>query len=797
MSEKPERDSAEINTGGGAYIGGPVDTGGGTFVGRDLITEESSYDVRGLPNPYLGLRAFTYADRDKFAGRSRSIAEAIEKITRPRSKPVLLFITGASGSGKSSFAQAGLLPALEDHYRQRKMSVQTAVFQPTSDPVAALADALSLLGLPEISPTELDNFALNEFGRFLLENLTESQVNLLLIDQFEEIFTQSSPGHRDRLFGFLLGLPSFDACQTHVLATLRSDFLDELFKYKRLWDIAVKSGVELRAMSQEDLKEAIQQPLEAACRGAAPQFKPDERYCGKRFELALLDKLALDASQEDTYLPLLQVTAREVWNQGSLKLENYSNLTDAIRNRAELVYRYADSNRSRPAEERPREDRDEIMDIFLDLVNVSLDDDQRRDVRRRRLKDELIGDSARRRRLLAELIDARLLSAATVALGEVHEETVDIIHESLIQNWDRLRDAIFERRQQLRRRSRFEQQLADWLRNDKSRDYLLYGVRLEEAHELQAGKDIALRATQARDFLKASDQAARLSRLLTLAGLMAATAVIAIVSTLALTGQLNRLIYRPLQIEWVEIPAGEFRMGSTEDEIGFALDLPNDLPPGSRYNLSNEEPAHAVYLDAYEIARYEITNKQYFQCVRAGECAPPSNTQYSDPRFQDYPVTGVNWEDARGFCEWNRARLPTEAQWEKAARAGGSQESGIFPWGNYLPDPENQFELANVGSGDSGSTTPVGSFSPGGDSYYGVSDMAGNVWEWVWDWYAGDYYRDPASGLPNPQGPVSGDTHTVKGGSFDNDWVLARSSYRSDRFRSGDTAFDLGFRCVH
>jgi len=248
-------------------------------------------------------------------------------------------------------------------------------------------------------------------------------------------------------------------------------------------------------------------------------------------------------------------------------------------------------------------------------------------------------------------------------------------------------------------------------------------------------------------------------------------------------------------------------MGSTNAELAIAQQLPNDLPANAQYSLHNEQPEHIVFLDTYEISRYETTNEQYYQCVRAGVCVPSTNDAYDDPAFHDFPVTGVNWEQARIFCEWNGALLPTEAQWEKAARATPDQESGIYPWGNYLPDSENPFAMANVvGFGKGGSAMPVGS-SPEGDSAYGVSDMAGNVWEWVRDWYAEDYYRDSTSRLPNPQGPESGTTHTIRGGSFDSDWVQARSSYRSDwvqgrssyrgdNFRPGDSTFDLGFRCV-
>jgi eukaryotic-like serine/threonine-protein kinase len=278
---------------------------------------------------------------------------------------------------------------------------------------------------------------------------------------------------------------------------------------------------------------------------------------------------------------------------------------------------------------------------------------------------------------------------------------------------------------------------------------------------------------------------------------MTATIIIAVISTLALTGQLNRLIFHPLPIKYVPpIEAGEFRMGSTDDDITFALGLPNDLSNFSQYILDNEQPDHFVYLDNYQISKYETTNKQYYRCVRAGVCTPPSNDKYANVAFENYPVTDVNWEQARKFCEWNGALLPTEAEWEKAASWDDKTKTKrIYPWGNNWPGKTST--LANVvGLNKGGSAMHVGYFSPDGDSAYGVSDMAGNVWEWVRDWYADEYYQDSASGLPNPQGPEEGSRHTVRGGSFDNDWVQARSSYRSNEFRPGDTAPDLGFRCV-
>lgn len=496
-----------INTEGGAAIQGNVSVEGGDFIGRDqyttIITEETLTDVRGIPNPYLGLRAFNYSDQDAFGGRDGAIREAVAKLTEPVTKLTLFFITGASGSGKSSFAQAGLLPALEAHYRERRKRISRAVFRPSSDPLAMLADALSLLGLPELTSQELAHFNPGEFNRFLGEYTPGDQVNLLVIDQFEEFFTQSAPGQREVIFGFLAGLTDHAQIRTHCIATIRSDFLDELFEYKELWDIA-KWGMELRAMGHEELKEAIQQPVYAACKGEGNGKKHDERYCQKRFEPALLERLVGDASQDPSYLPLLQVTLQEIWNKGYLRLGEYSSLTDAIQQRAEIVYHYEDYQAGNANQERSQEDQAAIVEIFLDLVDVALDSEVRRDVRRRRRKDELIANSKQYQRLVDDLIDARLLSAATEACAEGRVETVDIIHESLINNWDRLKEAITEQRNALQQRARFEMQLAEWLENGSTDEYTLTGVRLAEARDLERQGDIALRGEIARNFLTRS-----------------------------------------------------------------------------------------------------------------------------------------------------------------------------------------------------------------------------------------------------------------------------------------------------
>lgn len=176
-----------------------TDEGQVNIAGGDIITSETTYDVVGLPNPYLGLRSFTYADHLAYAGRKDLVDETTVKLTAPHQPQGFLFITGASGSGKSSFAQAGLLPALEGYYQARHMSVQHAVFRPSHDPLAGLADALQQLGLAGANAKTLAAFAPGEFAAWLQAHVPAGQVNLLVIDQFEESFTQSPPEKRQRL----------------------------------------------------------------------------------------------------------------------------------------------------------------------------------------------------------------------------------------------------------------------------------------------------------------------------------------------------------------------------------------------------------------------------------------------------------------------------------------------------------------------------------------------------------------------------------------------------------------------
>jgi formylglycine-generating enzyme required for sulfatase activity len=237
-------------------------------------------------------------------------------------------------------------------------------------------------------------------------------------------------------------------------------------------------------------------------------------------------------------------------------------------------------------------------------------------------------------------------------------------------------------------------------------------------------------------------------------------------------------------------------MGSTDAEIDAAFeqceqDFGSAACPPERDWFANESPRHSVALDSFWMDRTEVTNAQYARCVADGTCTPPSesgsatrDSYYGDSQFDDYPVIYLDWEDADTYCQWAGGRLPTEAEWEYAARG---PEGRIYPWGNDPPDDTLLNHNYNVGD-----TTSVGSYGKG-ESWVGTMDMAGNVWEWVSDWYAEDYYT--ISPAENPTGPYAGDYRVQRGGAWDYPPLNVRSAYRG--WRNPDYRdYQFGFRCV-
>jgi eukaryotic-like serine/threonine-protein kinase len=215
---------------------------------------------------------------------------------------------------------------------------------------------------------------------------------------------------------------------------------------------------------------------------------------------------------------------------------------------------------------------------------------------------------------------------------------------------------------------------------------------------------------------------------------------------------------------------------------------------GSEDGAADEQPVHPVTVKTFAIDRDEVTNGRYRECVEAGVCSPPAlatshqrASYFADPRYADFPVIFVSWYQADTFCRFAGGRLPSEAEWEKAAR-GASPSLRTYPWGDEPPDCTR----ANY-AGCVGDTDKVGQ-RPAGQSPYGVMDMAGNVWEWVADWYDPDYYRGDQ--FINPDGPADGMLKVMRGGCWESGASSLRVSCRKAELPRA-WAENVGLRCAY
>jgi len=222
-----------------------------------------------------------------------------------------------------------------------------------------------------------------------------------------------------------------------------------------------------------------------------------------------------------------------------------------------------------------------------------------------------------------------------------------------------------------------------------------------------------------------------------------------------------------VQAELVLIPGGEFVMGKDGE--------------------GDHSPAHKVYIDSFYMDKYEVTNAQYLKfCEETGRQLPEfwgSKEFHNGPDFPNHSVVGISWRDAEAYAEWAGKRLPTEAEWEYAARGGLTGMN--YPNGDELDSTLANYSLAGVDA-----TAAVGNYPPNG---YGLHDMAGNVWEWVADYYDEDYYKTSPS--KNPAGPEDRRFKVIRGGSWHSGPGCNKVYYRN-ALPPNWVDFAVGFRCV-
>ncbi len=689
--------------------------------------------VEGEP-PYMGLCYFDTSDATLFFGRESLTRELVARVA----KEPFLAILGASGSGKSSVARAGLIPA----WRKQNTKGAVHVITPTAHPLESLAASLTR-DSESVTATSTLMDDLTKDTRSLRLNvkktLGETKL-LLLVDQFEETFTLcKDPAERKAFIENLLMLADEEESPARVVITLRADFYHHCFEYEGLRLALEKHQANIGAMTPDELRQAITAPAQSA---------------GWDFQTGLVDLILQDVGTEPGALPLLSHALLETWKrrQGrTLTLKGYADaggVKKAIAQTAESVYDRLTSTEQTIA-----------RGIFLRLTELG---EGVQDTRRRVQLSEL-GTQEAVGKVLKTLTDARLVTT--------EKDNAEVAHEALIREWGTLRKWLDEDRVGLRLHRHLTESAQEWERRGKEVSELYRGARLKQLLDWVKEHGEQLSPLE-REYVRASQNVKKRERMgwFAIAG-MGVVLFLGIV--LAQMGYFNRLIYRPVDMEnyWVTIPAGEFQMGS---ELGD----------------DNEKPIHTVYLDTFEIGRFEITNYQYNQCVKAGICSALNNKAYEIQGNESLPVTGISLFDAQTFCNWVNGRLPTEAEWEKAARGG--LEGKIYPWGDESPIcTKGESTGANtLDCSDTHTTMPVGSFAPNG---YGLYDMAGNVWEWVADKFSDTYYRRSPSS--NPVGPETGFQHILRGGSWYEVGIGSRSSVRRmyNPYKTDDIS---GFRCA-
>ncbi|MEI7831813.1 MAG: SUMF1/EgtB/PvdO family nonheme iron enzyme [bacterium] len=262
------------------------------------------------------------------------------------------------------------------------------------------------------------------------------------------------------------------------------------------------------------------------------------------------------------------------------------------------------------------------------------------------------------------------------------------------------------------------------------------------------------------------------------------TILLCIAGILAQAAALLATMTNPIDgAEMVRVPSGKFTMGTTEEALTGYL---KDNPGYTRESFIDEMPPHEVELDAYYIYKNEVTVGQYRKFLASNNGRLPDEPAW---KWQDnQPIVNVSWDDAKAYANWAGATLPTEAQWEMAARG---TDGRIYPWGNTWD--ASKARCSTKIFSDAWQPSAVGSY-PGGASPYGCLDMAGNVWEWCDDFYSPDFYLKSPTKFP--AGPATGATHILRGGSWgDYNPNYFRSTFRPSRTASTKSN-DCGFRCV-
>lgn len=693
------------------------------------LGREAFSDGNQIPGeaPYKGLAYFDVDDADQFYGREAQTTELLEHLLREQ----FLAVVGASGSGKSSLIRAGLIPALQgnkvlqaDQYLPDDChSWPVHIITPTNDPLLSLATEFAdsvdqAVSLRQNLAAQPDRLKLTI--QFLLKE-NQAKRLFLFVDQFEEVFTQcKEPDVRQAFIDNLINAAKGTAV---VVIALRADFYAACANYDNLRELLSHQQVYLGPMSREELRQSIEQPA----------FRYDWK-----FEEGLVDLMLEDVGATETRhpepgaLPLLSHALLETWKHregAEMTLVGYirtGGIRGAIAQTAENVYQ----KRLRA------EQQDVARRIFLRLTEIG----EAQDTRRRAQYNELITNEHDGKivdAVLLVLTDARLIVVDANADG--NEKIIQVTHEALIREWPLLREWLDESRDSLRIHRQITTDTLTWQRSENDPDLLYRGARLTRAivwldenpkmasqferEYVENGRFAAEEATRLReeeqqrklemaeDLATTQTQAAKRLRWMIAAmglGLLAVLVVVGI------------LLVPVLQNEWAKNQA--LALGDMIVIEGGEMLYGTVILEHQELGLSPQQP---IYVDAFQMDKYEVSNRQYHLCVEYGDCTAPLDQKFAQKNPND-PVVFVTLLQANAYCHWLNLRLPTEVEWERAARGPNNY---LWPWGDELPNPTlanmpfDEYKPENVSA--------VNDFSNGKSHSEEVYNLVGNVWEWT------------------------------------------------------------------
>lgn len=606
---------------------------------RKLLDQPAPGPEPNISSPYPGMPAFEGCDAKRFFGRERLIADTVDRLA---GQSFLTFI-GPSGSGKSSFINAGVVCALKGDARFGGVEPVVVRVRPGESPISRLAAEIATK--EESDPAELAS-AIDSDADALpraLERITAAAggaaFGLLVFDQFEEAFAQCKDLKlRGKFFVVLDRLLKAPPPRWLVVIAIRSDFYGEA-QGSQLWTRMKSALVDVPPLVGDDLRRAIELPAERV---------------GVYLESRLVDRLVEDAKDEKGPLPLIQQTLVTMWarflRRRLLTLADYESLGSEGRTGLQMALaNWADGTLS----ELSGAGQEEIARrIFIRLIAFG---EERKDTRRQQSREELISSGVAESDVdlvLETLVRRRLVT--TDADPTTHEPLVDLAHETLIEAWPTLHDWVLAYETMESERRQLVIAAEAWRKHPGDESYALTGSRLKDTDAWRKAwpREVGQRELEFIEASRAVDnKRVRVRR----AGAAAGVAVAVVVGgAIVWFGRLE-VIRSSTGSPLVAIPAGPAVIGS-EPEGGTD---------------------HDVALSAYRIEANEVSQRQFSSCHENGPCGVPVESIGRAPAGSDMPVTNVTPQEAASYCSWIGRRLPTAVEWERAARG---PTGARWPW---------------------------------------------------------------------------------------------------------------------